>query len=483
MMQTQVFSFHSLLWFLVLTDVTVSISHDDFIWRSVPIGGGGFVTGIEQTSNHIIYARTDVSGVFRFDEETPEWVQLFNWISNKERNLYGFEAIISHPNVNKSNQLWVASGMYTWRDTSYIMTTNNNGDTWHKYLDFTNDEDNLISAGNSNYRHSGPRFAFGGGSGGDDSILYYGTRRQGLLYTFINETDVLLESMNSNNGDEDLSGFLWDRIDSYPNYDASSSNNIGIMFIAVNTQNTNIIATFLFNFGIVYSTDSGKSWTTISDTNSWQCIHGKFDKNNILYLSCYQGVYMINFDYIDHFPNSNSLINISPDGNPYAGLEVSLNDEILVVSTFDTSNFCGTKFYYTNLSQFGDNTNWRDDIGQYGNISSLSFNWFEIQQSNFYFDAEWYSDGKFACAVSDLQCDNRYDNCQRLIFGDWYVIWFNDNIFSNNPSDNLWYTMEAFHESTVVFNVKSPSRPPDDTNNTKHAVLMTGVADVAGYVW
>ena len=158
-------------------------------------------------------------------------------------------------------------------------------------------------------------------------------------------------------------------------------------------------------------------------------------------------------------------------------MDISVNNDILVVSSYDTSNFCGTIMYYTNLTEIN-----RDSFNLYDNVTSLSLNWISIQQTNFNFDVDWYSDGKFACAVSDLLCDNRYDNCQRLLFGDWYVVWFNDNIFSNNDSINAWYTMERWHESTVVFTVKSPSTPPNVTNTTtKHAVLMTGVADVAGY--
>ena len=44
-------------------------SSTPYDWHSVPIKGGGFVSGIitHPTQRNLIYARTDVGGVFRWD--------------------------------------------------------------------------------------------------------------------------------------------------------------------------------------------------------------------------------------------------------------------------------------------------------------------------------------------------------------------------------------------------------------------------------
>lgn len=59
-------------------DVEAAAS-DDYAWAPVPIGGGGFVTGIVSGVDGdapVVYARTDVGGAYRWDEATTSWTQL-----------------------------------------------------------------------------------------------------------------------------------------------------------------------------------------------------------------------------------------------------------------------------------------------------------------------------------------------------------------------------------------------------------------------
>jgi len=53
-----------------------------FEWKSVEINGGGFVPGIifHPASPGLLYARTDVGGLYRWDEETKRWKQLFDFL-------------------------------------------------------------------------------------------------------------------------------------------------------------------------------------------------------------------------------------------------------------------------------------------------------------------------------------------------------------------------------------------------------------------
>lgn len=48
-------------------------------WRTLPIGGGGFVTGIvaaEADGDSVVYARTDVGGAYRWNETSGSWTQM-----------------------------------------------------------------------------------------------------------------------------------------------------------------------------------------------------------------------------------------------------------------------------------------------------------------------------------------------------------------------------------------------------------------------
>ena len=56
---------------------------DTYDWKTLKIGGGGFVTGlvIHPTTPDVVYARTDVGGAFKWDEASQTWEQLI--LSNR----------------------------------------------------------------------------------------------------------------------------------------------------------------------------------------------------------------------------------------------------------------------------------------------------------------------------------------------------------------------------------------------------------------
>jgi len=60
--------------------VAAPVVHGTYIWQVLPVGAGGFVTGIVASTSPEaqIYARTDVGGAYRWDPATERWQQLLD---------------------------------------------------------------------------------------------------------------------------------------------------------------------------------------------------------------------------------------------------------------------------------------------------------------------------------------------------------------------------------------------------------------------
>ena len=69
-------------------------------WGNVRFDGGGFVAGVEAstTVEGLVYARTDVGGVYRWDATSSVWVPLMDWLSQDDVGLLGVESFALDPN-------------------------------------------------------------------------------------------------------------------------------------------------------------------------------------------------------------------------------------------------------------------------------------------------------------------------------------------------------------------------------------------------
>jgi hypothetical protein len=68
-------------------------------WRTVPIGGGGFVTGVmsHPVTPYRTYIRTDVGGAYRWDAAGGTWLPLLESVPRLQGRYYGVEAMGLHP--------------------------------------------------------------------------------------------------------------------------------------------------------------------------------------------------------------------------------------------------------------------------------------------------------------------------------------------------------------------------------------------------
>jgi len=164
--------------FLALLATTTHLTAQSYSWRNAEIGGGGFVTGTIFHPNEpgLVYARTDVGGIYRLDNTTQRWLPLNDDIGglNNEFQHLGVLSIGLDP--NDANRIYIATGQYggteSWKLPSRIYRSTNRGNSW---LPFTTP--GFKMAGNGEGRGTGERMAVDPLNGAN---LLVGTSNQGI---------------------------------------------------------------------------------------------------------------------------------------------------------------------------------------------------------------------------------------------------------------------------------------------------------------
>jgi len=141
-------------------------------WQSVKYGGSGYVPGLvfHPTSPNVLYARTDMGGVYRWDESASTWTPITDGFGIREEFFNGAESVALDPTDDK--RVYLVTGMYDWSGQNarlYIST--NRGDSWtHVDLPFR-------AGSNDPGRAIGERLMV---DPNKPSVLYYASRTSGL---------------------------------------------------------------------------------------------------------------------------------------------------------------------------------------------------------------------------------------------------------------------------------------------------------------
>lgn len=216
-------------------------------WGNATIMAGGFIPNIiyNPTEEGVVYARTDMGGAYKIDKETGKWKCMTDFIGGDDWNLNGAESIAT--DSVEPNRVYMAAGTYT-NSAGAIMVSDDYGENWLKV-----DVDFRMGA-NEVGRGCGERLQV---DPCDNSILYYGSRSDGLFRS----TDY---------------GRSWSKVESFPTTGGyvEDGYSIGITWVAFDKSSGSkgkacqtIFAGAARPTGnvIFRSDDGGESWSEVEN--------------------------------------------------------------------------------------------------------------------------------------------------------------------------------------------------------------------------
>ncbi|MFC5954873.1 cellulose binding domain-containing protein [Streptomyces pratens] len=252
-----------------------ALAADTYTWKNARIDGGGFVPGIvfNRSERNLAYARTDIGGAYRWQEETKTWTPLLDSVGWDDWGHTGVVSLASDP--VDPDRVYAAAGTYTndWDpNNGAVLRSSDRGASWRKAdLPFK-------LGGNMPGRGMGERLAV---DPHRNSVLYLGAPSGKGLWR---STD---------------SGASWSQVTAFPNPgtyvqdpgDTSgyASDNQGIVWVTFDeSTGTPGSATRTIYVGVadtqnaVYrSTDAGANWERVAGQPTGHLAHkGVLDTEN-----------------------------------------------------------------------------------------------------------------------------------------------------------------------------------------------------------
>lgn len=241
-------------------------------WRNVAIEGMGFVTGIaiHPTQRNLVYVRTDIGGVYRWNEAERRWIPLMDQFGRSQGHYYGIESIALDP--KDSNMIYAAVGMNTDQKNSEILKSRDQGRTWTATKLRTPNGTHVRMGANEEWRWAGERLAV---DPNNSQIVYFGSRLDGLF-------------RSSNAAD------TWQPVTSFPKLDPNKG---GIAFVVFDARSrgfknrplSQTIYVGVMGHGVYRSRDGGTTWTLITQSPNLNPQQAWVAPDGTLYVTFFSG--------------------------------------------------------------------------------------------------------------------------------------------------------------------------------------------------
>ncbi|MEZ0217917.1 MAG: beta strand repeat-containing protein, partial [Rariglobus sp.] len=412
-------------------------------WVSVPLGGGGFVSGLAWDSTGTdIYCRTDVGGALRWVPSTGEWISITDTLV--PTTTPGSDGAMNTASIavdpSNANNLYVAVGQPS-SSLKGIYASTDKGATWTKI----NPSNPIVMDGNGTYRGLGERLAV---DPNNSNILWFGSTQDGLQ-----------------KGVKSGGTWTWTQVasTSVPFGQVVSGNKAGVSFVVCDKNGGSTI-TYAGVFdsvgttGGVYQTVDGVNWTKVAGVAIGTPRRAQVASNGTLYVTGY--------NVVGRMLRGGSLTDIAPlAGIGYYAVAVDPNDstgDTVYVAEGNTSLQYNKIWRSTSGGATGSWTTQHQNLNDNLTIprtepdgtKTLTGYWFAAPSAMFVNPANsnelWVAD-YFGVA--------RTQNAQNL--GGTAV-----------GSQAIWYMLQKNQEEVCVETIKNAPTGP---------ALMTGVADVGGF--
>jgi len=235
----------------------VEAQAETYAWSNAAVAGGGFVPGIvfNETEADLIYARTDIGGLYRWQEGPQTWKPLLDWVGWDDWGYTGVVSVATDP--VEPERVYAAVGTYTnaWDpNNGAILYSDDYGDTWGvAELPFK-------QGGNMPGRGMGERLAI---DPTDNSTLYLGTPNGNGLWKSTNY------------------GHTWAKVTSFPNAgnfvvtpgDAYLGDNQGVLWTEFYGNSIYVGVADPAN-PVYVSTNDGATWSPLAGASQIGTVDG-----------------------------------------------------------------------------------------------------------------------------------------------------------------------------------------------------------------